>query len=230
MKKPSINPLASLLLLTLLLVLTPFSIAQEWSPVKGRIMSAFGESVTPENAWQEYPRPQMQREQWLNLNGLWEYSVLNRTTPGPADYDGYALVPFCLESSLSGVGAGISPDQRIWYRRNFTIPPQWEGKRIMLNFGAVDYEATIWINQALVGSHKGGFDPFSFDISDYLRKGENEIQVSAWDPTNSAEIPTGKQRLSPPGHLVHSGFGYLANRLAGTGRHGPGYCRAENHS
>ena len=199
MKKPSINPLESLLLLTLLLILTPFSIAQDWSPVKGRIMSSFGESVTPENAWREYPRPQMQREQWLNLNGLWEYSVMNRTTPGPTDYEGYVLVPFCLESSLSGVGSGISPDQRIWYRRNFTIPPEWEGKRVLLNFGAVDYEATVWINQALVGSHKGGFDQFSFDISDYLRKGENEIQVSAWDPTNSAEIPTGKQRLSPQG-------------------------------
>ncbi len=185
--------------LTMLLLLTPFSLAQNWSPVPGRIMSSFGESVTPENAWQEYPRPQLQREQWLNLNGLWEYSILNRTAPCPTNYDGYVLVPFCLESSLSGVGSEISPDQRIWYRRNFTIPAQWEGKRVKLNFGAVDYEATIWINQALVGSHKGGFDSFSFDISDYLQKGENEILVSAWDPTNSAEIPTGKQRLSPQG-------------------------------
>ena len=199
MKKSSINPLASLLLLTLLMTLGQAALAQEWSPVKGRIMSSFGESVTPGNAWQEYPRPQMRRENWMNLNGLWEYSVLNRTAPGPTGYDGFVLVPFCLESALSGVGTGISPDQRIWYRRTFTIPSHWEGKRVMLNFGAVDYEATVWINQALVGSHKGGFDPFTFDISDYLKNGVNEIQVSAWDPTNSAEIPTGKQRLSPQG-------------------------------
>ena len=199
MKKSSIKFSTYLIFFSLLLIITPSSLSQGWSPVKNRIMSAFGESVTPENAWQEYPRPQLQRKQWLNLNGLWEYSVRNRTAPPPSGYDGQILVPFCLESTLSGVGIGISPDQRIWYRRMFTVPPHWEGKRVILNFGAVDYEATVWINQALVGSHKGGFDSFSFDISDYLQNEENEIQVSVWDPTNSAEIPTGKQRLSPQG-------------------------------
>ncbi len=185
--------------LLLIVILTPVSLAQDWKPVQDRIMSTFGESVTPENAWQEYPRPQLQRDEWLNLNGLWEYAVLNRNDPQPDSYEGRVLVPFCLESALSGVGAEVGPDRRIWCRRVFNIPTQWQGKRVMLNFGAVDYEATVWINQALAGSHEGGFDPFSFDISDYLRSGENEILVSVWDPSNSAEIPTGKQRLSPQG-------------------------------
>ena len=198
MKKSSIKPAASLILLTLVLTLSQAA-AQDWAPVQDRIMSEFGESVTPENTWQEYPRPQMQREDWMNLNGLWEYSIRNRTAPAPSSYDGNILVPFCLESALSGVGTGISPDQRIWYHRTFSVPSAWEGKRVILNFGAVDYEATVWINQALAGSHKGGFDPFSFDISDYLQDGENEIRVAVRDPSNSEEIPTGKQRLSPSG-------------------------------
>ena len=147
----------------------------------------------------EYPRPQLSRDEWLNLNGLWEYSIQDRTRPAPSTWAGVILVPFCPESALSGVSNGVSPSQRIGYRRTFTIPGNWEGKRVMLNFGAVDYEATVWINQALVGSHRGGFDSFSLDITDYLRNGENEITVSAWDPTNSAEIPTGKQRLTPQG-------------------------------
>lgn len=188
-----------LLIPVFLILSSTFGLAETWQPVAGSMLSEFGESVTPRNAWEEYPRPQLKRDKWLNLNGIWNYAVSGKAAPCPDSIDGSILVPFCIESALSGVGAKISPKERIWYRRSFAIPDDWNGMRVILNFGAVDYEATIWINQALVGSHQGGFDPFSFDISDYLRAGDNEIVVSVWDPTNSKEIPTGKQRLSPSG-------------------------------
>jgi len=173
--------------------------AREWEPAAGSMLTEFGESVTPQNAWEEYPRPQLQRENWLNLNGIWDFTVSSKASPQPDSFDRRILVPFCIESPLSGVGERISPEQRIWYRRLFEVPDDWDGKRVILNFGAVDYEAAVWVNEALVGSHQGGFDPFSFDITEYLRDENNELLVSVWDPTNSEEIPTGKQRLSPRG-------------------------------
>jgi len=159
----------------------------------------WGERVTPATAWPEYPRPQLVREAWLNLNGLWRYAIRPRTAPQPDDWDGDILVPFPVESALSGVQRAVTPSERLWYRRALTIPSAWGGQRIVLHFGAVDYECTISINAAFVGAHSGGSDPFSIDITEFLREGENDLVVGVWDPSNRGEQPRGKQHLNPQG-------------------------------
>ena len=165
----------------------------------GPIITEWGRKVTPENAWRSYPRPQMTRDAWQNLNGLWDYAIVKATAPRPKRMDGKILVPFAVESRLSGVARTVTPDDRIWYRRDFTVPADWSGKRTLLHFGAVDFEATIWVNGALVGSHRGGSDPFDFDVTDYLHTGANELVVQVADPTSTGDQPRGKQRLDPHG-------------------------------
>ena len=166
----------------------------------GPIMSKWGSAVTPENAWREYPRPQMRRADWLNLNGHWDYAITPvAATAMPARADGKILVPFAVESRLSGVARKLLPSDRLWYRRSFTVPSKWAGKRTLLHFGAVDFESSVWVNGALVGSHKGGSDPFSFDISRYLRGGANELVVKVADPSSTGDQPRGKQTLEPRG-------------------------------
>ena len=163
------------------------------------LMTRWGREVTPDNAWRSYPRPQLKRERWLNLNGLWDYAIARDSAPQPARMDGQILVPYPVESKLSRVARKVTPDDRIWYRRSFTVPQEWAGEHIMLNFGAVDFAATIWINGAVVGSHKGGFDTFGFDITDYLKLGQNELVVQVADPTSAGTQPRGKQILDPSG-------------------------------
>ncbi|QHI70869.1 glycoside hydrolase family 2 [Tichowtungia aerotolerans] len=160
-------------------------------------MTVWGEQLNPESVWQEYPRPQMQREEWMNLNGLWEYSVLPKTDAGPAEFDGEILVPFCIESALSGVGRRVSPEERLWYRRTVDVSRDWKDNAVLLHFGAVDYECTVWVNGGLAGHHRGGNTPFFFDVSAFLIDGENELLVSVWDPTSSEDQPRGKQDLFP---------------------------------
>jgi len=175
-----------------------------WKPVGGRIMTTWGEAVRPENVLSEYPRPQFSRKNWLNLNGLWDYSITPKNEAAPNTYQGKILVPFCVESALSGVGKKVDPASRIWYKKTFTIPEKWNQQNIVLNFGAVDYETHVFVNDALVGSHKGGFDGFFFDITEYLKPGENTLVLSVYDPTTWEEIPTGKQRL------INGGIWYSA--------------------
>ena len=175
-----------------------------WKPVGGRIMTTWGEAVRPENVLSEYPRPQFSRKNWLNLNGLWDYSITPKNEAAPNTYQGKILVPFCVESALSGVGKQVDPASRIWYKKTFTIPEKWNQQNIVLNFGAVDYETHVFVNDALVGSHKGGFDGFFFDITEYLKPGENTLVLSVYDPTTWEEIPTGKQRL------INGGIWYSA--------------------
>jgi len=163
------------------------------------LMTRWGRDVTPDNAWRSYPRPQLKRERWLNLNGLWDYAIAKAAAPQPARMDGQVLVPFPVESKLSRVARKVTPDDRIWYRRSFTVPRDWAGEHVMLNFGAVDFAATIWVNGAVVGSHKGGFDTFGFDITDYLKPGRNELVVQVADPTSAGTQPRGKQILDPSG-------------------------------
>ncbi|MEQ8860979.1 MAG: glycoside hydrolase family 2 TIM barrel-domain containing protein [Pseudomonadales bacterium] len=164
----------------------------------------WGEGVTPENAWTEYPRPQLRRDAWLSLNGLWEYAIRPRTEPLPDAWDGEILVPFPVESALSRVARRVGPTQRLWYRRRLTPPTSWAGRRMVLHFGAVDYEAAVWIDGAFVAAHCGGFDPFSIDVSEFLQPDDVELVVGVWDPSNRGEQSRGKQ------HLNNQGIWYTA--------------------
>src|SRR4051794_36751746 len=181
------------------LLLAATAAAQSWKPAAVTLKTTWGEKVTPANAWREYPRPQFVREQWANLNGLWEYAITPKTAPAPSRFDGQLLVPFAVESSLSGVGKPLQPDQRLWERRQFQVPAGWKGQRVLLHFGAVDYECALWINGALAGAHTGGFDAFTFDITAFLKDGSNELLLSVTDPSDSGEQPRGKQVLKPQG-------------------------------
>ena len=175
-----------------------------WKPVTGAIMTRWAEEVSPENAWPEYPRPQMTRPEWLNLNGLWQYAVVPKGSR-PRTFEGEILVPFCIESALSGVKRALLPTDWLWYRRFFAVPEAWTGRRVLLHFGAVDWQATVWVNGHKVGSHQGGYLPFCFDITPYLRpsqpgsEGQNELRVAVWDPTDRHWQQRGKQVLKPKG-------------------------------
>ncbi len=172
--------------------------ALAYEPAGDRIMTKWGENFDPSNIWQEYPRPIMERQEWQNLNGLWEYAIIGKESKTPTDWQGEILVPFCAESSLSGVGKEVGADNALWYRRNFSVPKSWRGRDILLNFGAVDWQADVWVNGAKVGSHTGGYTPFSLNITQALNpKGDNRIVVRVWDPTDKGYQPRGKQHSRP---------------------------------
>jgi beta-galactosidase/beta-glucuronidase len=183
----------------LIFFLAAAAAAQDWKPAPVTLKTMWGEKVTPSNAWREYPRPQFVRERWANLNGLWDYAITTKTAPAPSKFDGKLLVPFAVEASLSGAGKTLQPDQRLWERREFEVPAAWKGERVLLHFGAVDYECAIWVNGGYVGAHIGGFDSFNFDITPYLKDGTNELLVGVTDPTDTGEQPRGKQVLKPQG-------------------------------
>lgn len=168
-------------------------------PRSAPIMSRWEKQVTPENAWRDYPRPQMVRQQWQNLNGMWDYAITPKTAPAPTRYQGKILVPFALESTLSRVTKSLTADQRLWYRKAVSIPKEWGGQRVLIHFGAVDYECNLWVNGGLAGSHTGGSDSFSFDITDFLTDGQNELVLGVLDPTSAGEQPRGKQLMNPQG-------------------------------
>ena len=177
--------------------------AQEWKPAAGRLMSRFAKDVSPRAPLPEYPRPQMTRKDWLSLNGLWSYGLGEAASDSmPSDMSGRILVPYPYESALSGVGKPSVPTKRLWYRRTFAVPPAWKGRRVLLHFGAVNYEATVRVNGRTVGAHRGGFDAFSFDVTPHLKPGRNELVVSAANPLR-IDVPdaqvVGKQRLKPGG-------------------------------
>jgi beta-galactosidase/beta-glucuronidase len=172
----------------------------EWQPVKGPLTTRWARDVSQKNAHREYPRPQLVRKDWQNLNGLWDYAIRPKQEVRPTTFDGKILVPFPIESALSGVMKPVGEQNQLWYRRAFAVPKSWRGKRVHLHFGAVDWEATVWVNGKKVGTHRGGYDGFSFDITDALReKGENEMVVNVWDPIDAGPQPRGKQVGKPGG-------------------------------
>lgn len=186
------------------MVLTlPVALSYAWQPAGTHIKTTWGENLDPSKVWQEYPRPIMERNDWENLNGLWNYAILPAGSSAPVKYEGEILVPFAVESSLSGVGRTVGADSVLWYERKFCIPPTWNNKEVMLNFGAVDWKTDVWVNDVKVGSHTGGFTPFSFNITDALKKGENSIKVKVWDPTDRGPQPRGKQ-VSRPGGIWYT--------------------------
>ena len=171
----------------------------QWKPAGDKIKTSWGEQLDPKNVLPEYPRPIMERNDWKNLNGLWKYAITPKGTPAPAAYQGDILVPFAVESSLSGVGKMINEKEELWYQRTFDVPSNWRGKQILLHFGAVDWKAEVWVNDVKVGEHTGGFTPFYFDITSVLNKGNNDLVVKVWDPSDRGEQPRGKQIANPHG-------------------------------
>ena len=180
-------------------ILVQSSTAQWIIPPNAPLLTKWAQDVSPENALPEYPRPQMVRDEWMNLNGLWQYREAkeNEIPPFGGKLPGTILVPYPIESALSGV---MKTAERLWYRRTATMPKKWEGLRVVLHFGAVDWETKVFVNGKTVGQHRGGYDPFSFDITDALKpEGEQEIVVGVYDPSDGGDQARGKQVLKPSG-------------------------------
>lgn len=172
----------------------------QWKPVGDKIKTKWAEQINPSAVLPEYPRPTLERSDWKNLNGEWAYAIREKGEVEPAAFDGNILVPFAIESSLSGVQKNVGEKNELWYKRLFTVPSAWKGKQVKLNFGAVDWKADVFVNDILIGSHQGGFTPFSFDITPYLSgKGEQKLVVRVWDPTEKGYQPIGKQTSRPEG-------------------------------
>ncbi len=185
-------------LLTALLAATPHT-AQAWAPKQGPLETPWASQVSTTHPWPEYPRPQLVRTQWLNLNGIWQYQsgAASDALPTGQTLSGEIRVPFPVESALSGV---MEHHDRLWYRRFFVVPTAWKNKRILLHFDAVDYEAQIFVNGKSVGVHTGGYEAFAYDVTDYLKGGgPQELIVRVYDPTDLGGQPRGKQTLTPGG-------------------------------
>ncbi|NQX54425.1 glycoside hydrolase family 2 [Pedobacter panaciterrae] len=161
------------------------------------IQSRWAKLVSPENALKEYPRPQMVRANWTNLNGLWDYAITAKTNNMKLLSEGTILVPYPIESALSGVKKALLPDQHLIYKRSIVRPAQKAGERVLLHFGAVDYQCWVYINGKEVGSHTGGYTAFDIDITETLTSRTNELMVKVYDPTDKGNGPHGKQVLNP---------------------------------
>lgn len=183
----------------LLAFVITFNLSAQWKPVGDKIKSKWVDQVNPENPLPEYPRPIMERQEWQNLNGLWNYSILPLGQNEPSNFDGKILVPFAVESSLSGVQKNVGRDNELWYQREFTVPSKWKNDKVLLHFGAVDWKADVWVNDIKVGVHTGGYTPFSFDVTAALKSGNNKLVVKVWDSTDQGYQPRGKQVVKPEG-------------------------------
>jgi tetratricopeptide (TPR) repeat protein len=171
------------------------------------IQTRWAKQVTPANILPEYPRPQMVRKNWTNLNGLWSYAITGKDVNTAVHFDGRILVPFPIESALSGVKKSLQPDQDLWYKRTIVEPALKTGEHELLHFGAVDYQATVYVNGTEVGKHTGGYENFTFDITDQLKTGSNELTVEVWDPSDKGPNPHGKQVLNPAGIMYTASSG-----------------------
>lgn len=176
----------------------------QWKPAGEKIKTPWAEKIDVKNVLPEYPRPIMERADWMNLNGLWNYSIQQAGATAPTAFDGQILVPFPVESSLSGVQKTVGQENEVWYQRNFEVPAKWKGKNILLHFGAVDWKADVWVNDIKIGSHTGGYTPFSFDITPFLNKaGAQKLVVRVWDGTDNGFQPRGKQ-VNKPGGIFYT--------------------------
>ena len=182
------KPLPSIITALFSLWFVPAVLAAEWQPAAGPLKTRWAKDVTPDHVLPEYPRPQMVRKDWLNLNGLWDIKLGDGT-------ESKILVPFAIESALSGVMKHVD---RVTYRRSFEIPKGWSGQQVLLHFGAVDWECKVTLNGKELGVHRGGYDAFSYNITDALKpEGAQEITVEVFDPTDLGGQPRGKQKLKP---------------------------------
>jgi beta-galactosidase/beta-glucuronidase len=170
-------------------------------------MTRWAADVSPTNALPDYPRPQLARADWLNLNGLWDYAITPDSVEKLPPFTGKILVPFPVESALSGVMTNLDEHSKLWYRRSFSVPASWRGQRVRLHFGAADWRCEVWVNGREIGQHQGGYDAFTFDITDALQWGStNEISVCVTDPTEGDQ-PRGKQSRKPEGIFYTSTSG-----------------------
>ncbi len=186
-------------LVLLILLVTTFSVSSQWQPAGDKIKTQWATQIDVNNVLPEYPRPIMERGEWQNLNGLWNYAILPVGKQKPDNFDGKILVPFAVESSLSGVQKRVGTDKELWYQREFTVPSKWKNNQILLHFGAVDWKADVWVNGVKVGQHTGGYTPFSFNITPALTNGNNTLVVKVWDSTDEGFQPRGKQVNKPEG-------------------------------
>ncbi|MCB0631578.1 MAG: hypothetical protein KDD15_17655, partial [Lewinella sp.] len=183
--------------------------AQEWIMADVPLVSPWAADVNPEAVLPEYPRPIMARSAWLNLNGFWQFKEATdgERMPFGTELSDRILVPFPWESALSGVRRQLDSYRAI-YRRTFSVPKDWDGQRVLLHFGAVDWEAVVYINGRSVGTHEGGYDAFSFDVTDFLEQpGTQEIIVAVYDPGDREGITVGKQnnsRFSDPQRYTYA--------------------------
>ncbi|MDD4630803.1 MAG: glycoside hydrolase family 2 TIM barrel-domain containing protein [Proteiniphilum sp.] len=184
------------LLFTLLLT---FNLTAQWQPAGDKIKTRWATEIDVNNVLPEYPRPIMERAEWQNLNGLWKYAIQPVGKQKPTGFEGDILVPFAIESSLSGVQKRVGSDNELWYQRDFSVPSKWKNNKILLHFGAVDWKADVWVNDVKVGQHTGGYTPFSFDITPALVNGKNTVMVKVWDSTDQGYQPRGKQVNKPEG-------------------------------
>jgi hypothetical protein len=190
----------SLTVILITLISNAANAADAWKPAAGPLSTRWAKDVTPDNALPEYPRPQMVRKEWTNLNGLWDYAIAPKAAAAPTDYQGKILVPYPVESALSGVMKMVGAENKLWYHRTFEAPKRSADGHVLLHFGAIDWQATIWINGKELGSHQGGYDPFTLDITEALKPdGPQEITVGVYDPTNDGPQPRGKQVKKPGG-------------------------------
>ncbi|WP_392668209.1 AbfB domain-containing protein [Streptomyces sp. LN785] len=187
--------------------------AASWSPKPAPMTTPWTAQVPVDNPLPEYPRPQLTRPDWANLNGIWDFAVTGRDAGRPATFPDSIRVPFVAESALSGIQRKITENDKLWYKRSFTVPAGWNGRRVQLNFGASDWQTTVWVNDTQVGAHKGGYDSFSYDITPQLNGGTNTVVVSVHDPTQTGGQAVGKQRINDV--TPHSGGGIFYTAASG---------------
>ncbi|WP_431994340.1 AbfB domain-containing protein [Streptomyces griseoflavus] len=185
-----------------------------WAPESPPMTTPWTGQVSVDHPHPEYPRPQLTRPDWANLNGIWDFAVTSAGSGRPASFTERIRVPFVAESALSGIQRRITQNDKLWYKRTFTVPPDWSGRRVQLHFGASDWRTTVWVNDRQAGAvHSGGFDSFSYDITGLLNGGTNTLVVSVWDPTQAGTQAVGKQRLNDV--TPHPGGGIFYTAASG---------------